>query len=176
MSSKVDITDIVKNRAEVCALLKKTAHSKQTNGRSSESIAWIAPHERHLPIFKYDSLDDPESVKSLVSLHSHIFKHRNIASYEIPKLLMTLENPQLPDSSPPRPSLDEVQGMVESGFLNIAIYSTEGYNYTMEYAHVYNGESTPGIVRVEIPSGINFCARDDFSRYCSSCCPSCPRN
>jgi hypothetical protein len=143
MSSKVDLTDIVRNRAQVNALLRKSAKSKPD---TTKSISWISPHERHLPIFKFDSIDDPKQIISLATLHFKIFEHRKIKAHKIPKLLVPFEESIFPDSAPPRPTLDEVQGMVQSGFLNIAVYSTEGYNYTLEYAHVYNGESTPGIL------------------------------
>lgn len=142
MSSPLDLTDIVKDRAQVNALLRKSAISN--NSTRINSNAWVSPHEKHLPVFKYDSLDDPNKVASLVALHSDIFQHRKVAPYKVPKLLVSFETAEIPDSTPPRPSLDEVQGMVESGFLNVAIYSTEGYNYTLEYVHVYNGETTPG--------------------------------
>jgi hypothetical protein len=136
---KTDLTDIVRNRAEINSILRDSIP------KSTGSSTWISPHEKHLPRFGSEVLgDDANSIKSLVDLHSSIFSRQEISQHKISKLIILFDNAVLPESAPPRPTLNEVRTQIEAGTLNIGIYNASGYNFSLEYSHVYNGENIPG--------------------------------
>lgn len=140
----MDLKDIVQNRAVVSALLKETVSANKL----APVTQWVSPHESHLNVFKHDYLDSTANIVSLIDLHEAIFTHRKyqlaLAAKQRQKLLFSFENAELPDSTPPRPSLSEVKSIVESGELFMAIYSLGGYNFSLEFSHVYGGENSLG--------------------------------
>jgi hypothetical protein len=140
----MDLHEIVQSRAAVSALLKS-----QAGGGSGGVKQWISPHESHLNVFEFTFLDEPSAITSLVDLHKSIFTHRKYnvtSSNQRQKLFLKFDNAELPDSTPPRPSLSEVRSIVETGELFMAIYSLEGYNFSLEFSHVYGGENSIGKV------------------------------
>ena len=142
MTEVKDLKDIVQGRAEVSALLQKT-----TSSRPQQVSQWISPHESHLSVFEHNYLDDPSAVTSLVGLHEAIFTHRkykSIAVTDRKKIFLQFDESEVPESTPPRPTLSEVRRIVESGELFMAIYSSQGYNFSLEFSHVYGGESNIG--------------------------------
>lgn len=140
----MDLKEIVQNRAAVSALLKNTV----STGHAGPITQWVSPHESHLNVFNYSNLDDPSSIVSLVDLHNSIFTHRKYLSTssksQRQKLFLKFDNADVPESTPPRPTLSEVRNIVETGELFMAIYSLEGYNFSLEFSHVYGGENSIG--------------------------------
>jgi hypothetical protein len=142
----MDLKEIVQNRAVVSALLKQTVSA---GGHTSAPIAqWISPHESHLNVFNYDLLEDTSGIISLVDLHKAIFTHRKYhissSDNQRQKLFLKFDNSELPESTPPRPTLSEVRSIVETGELYMAVYSLAGYNFSLEFSHVYGGENSLG--------------------------------
>jgi hypothetical protein len=144
----MDLKEIVQNRAVVSALLKKTVLAGAGAGHSAPVTQWISPHESHLNVFNYDSLDDTDGIISLIDLHKAIFTHRKYhvtsAANQRQKLFLKFDNAEVPESTPPRPTLSEARSIIETGELFMAIYSLEGYNFSLEFSHVYGGENSLG--------------------------------
>jgi hypothetical protein len=135
---------LVQNRAEIKSLLNSS--SVQQTVPSSTPLRWISPHEKHLPLVPYEDLenDSKEELSSLIKLHQEIFSLKRINKKKMKKVLMKFEGIDVPDSTPPRPLLSDVRTRIENGLLNLGIYSSEGYNFGLEYNHIYNGETIPG--------------------------------
>ena len=146
----MDLDEIVQNRAVVSALLKKTVSSSTGpgKGRATPTTQWISPHDSYLRVFNYDSLDDTTSIVSLIDLHKAIFTHRKYNTISSKdkrqKLFLKFDRSEIPDSTPPRPTLSEARSIVETGEIYMAIYSLEGYNFSLEFSHVYGGENSLG--------------------------------
>lgn len=147
----MDLEKIVQSRAAVSALLKETVSSAVGQGKGkgrSSTAQWISPHESHLNVFNYDSLDDTAGIISLVDLHKAIFTHRKYhitsTANHRQKLFLKFDRSEVPDSTPPRPTLSEARSIIETGEVFMAIYSLEGYNFSLEFSHVYGGENSLG--------------------------------
>lgn len=132
------LRDIVQNRAEIKALLKDIPSDTQ------QKLPWISPHEIHLPQLSYEDIDDPDAINSLIQLHQEIFNNKKVNNQQNSKILVNFNHVDIPDSTPPRPSVSDVRSRIESGLLNIGVYSSDGYNFGLEYHHIYNGETLTG--------------------------------
>ena len=141
----MDLKEIVHSRAEVSHLLKQSLCSSEK--RVSQ---WVSPHESSLSVFEYDLLDDPSKISSLLDLHKEIFSHRKYhalsrKSRATKKLFVKFDTSEMAESTPSRPSLSEVKSMIETGELYLAVYSMGGYNFSLEFTHVYGGENSIGV-------------------------------
>jgi hypothetical protein len=142
---------LVQNRAEIKSLLHNSSNYSHLSSNSFTPLHWISPHELHLPLVPYEDLEENSNANeldSLIQLHQEIFALKILLGKKnLKKILMKFESIDIPESAPPRPLLSDVRTRIESGLLNFGIYSSNGYNFGLEYNHIYNGETMPGLYR-----------------------------
>lgn len=92
--------------------------------------------------------DPPTWIKSLHQLQAAALALHSLGLQAprggpVRRLLMHFPHCPLPPSTPVCPSLPQVRNLLTSGELNVTVHSTAGYDFSAEFARVYEGQSTP---------------------------------
>lgn len=131
-----NLEEIVKNRNEVSKYIGLYSSKNNLN-------IWTSPHDIHLRSFNFNVVQSLESLEDLSQLYQSI--HENSAVAELTtqrKIIGRFTDLNLPDGSLGKPLLSEVEKKIADRGLFMSIYSIHGYNFTLEYDHVYKSESS----------------------------------